>query len=235
MSDTVGKVRRPGAELAARPRHLVWILDCSAALALGGDIQTLNFLVRSAIRPIREAADENPNQAVLIRALAFSSGAQWLVPDPVEAHSFTWSDVGTGGHARDLGLALRLVADQLMCPPMTERAHPPILILLSGGAPTDDFDAGLAMLRAAPFGRRAERIAVKIGRHADDECLRRFIGNAETRPLHQEEVDALSRYIVRAVGRCEDEIILSDRAGETATSVPRLPPPDFYPDGDDTW
>jgi len=38
---------------------------------------------------LRAVADENPNAEVLVRALAFGSGAQWQVSQPTPVASFT--------------------------------------------------------------------------------------------------------------------------------------------------
>ena len=66
---------------------------------------------------------------------------------------------------------------------MSERALPPVLVLVSDGQPTDDFDAGLKALLEQPWGKKAVRIAISIGRDADNEVLQKFIGNTELKPL----------------------------------------------------
>jgi uncharacterized protein YegL len=43
---------------------------------------------------------------------------------------------------------------------MEQRALPPVLVLISDGQPTDDFEAGLATLMAEPWARKAVRLAV---------------------------------------------------------------------------
>jgi len=54
---------------------------------------------------------------------------------------FEWTDLTADG-VTDMGKALRLVADQLKIPPMTD-GLPPVLVLISDGQPTDDFNGGL--------------------------------------------------------------------------------------------
>ena len=87
---------------------------------------------------MRKVADENPNANILVRAVKFSDGAQWHVAQPTPIENFRWMDLSADG-VTDLGKALKLVADQLRCPPMEERALPPVLVLMSDGQPTDDF------------------------------------------------------------------------------------------------
>ena len=95
----------------------------------------------------------------------------------------------------DMGAALRLVAEQLKMPPMTDRAFPPVLVLISDGQPTDDFDAGLKVLMSQPWGKKAVRIAIAIGQDADPGVLQKFIGNPELKPLQANNSEALVKYI----------------------------------------
>jgi uncharacterized protein YegL len=78
---------------------------------------------------------------------------------------------------------------------MPDRALPPVLVLVSDGRPTDAFVRGLKALMAEPWGRKAARLAIAIGRDADLEVLQRFIGHAEIRPLRANNPDDLVRFI----------------------------------------
>ncbi len=185
---------RPGGKLASRPLHFIWIADTSGSMDTGGKIQTLNLAVREALPHMQRVASENPNAEVLVRVLAFSDGARWLVAQPTPVADFTWTDLTAAG-VTDMGKALSMVAEQLRVPPMTNRALPPVLVLVSDGQATDDFQHGLGQLLAEPWGAKAVRIAIAIGRDADNEILQRFIGNAELRPLAAAHPDDLVRYI----------------------------------------
>ncbi len=185
---------RPGGKLASRPLHFIWITDTSGSMDTGGKIQTLNLAIREALPHMQRVASENPNAEVLIRVLAFSDGAKWLVSQPTPVADFTWTDLTAAG-VTDMGKALSMVAEQLRVPPMTNRALPPVLVLVSDGQATDDFQTGLSHLLAEPWGAKAVRIAIAIGRDADRELLQRFIGNTEMRPLAASHPDDLVRYI----------------------------------------
>jgi uncharacterized protein YegL len=159
-----------------------------------GKIQALNTAIREAIPHMQKVADDNPNAQVLVRAVAFGSGAQWHISQPTPVSDFVWEDLSASGET-DLGRALLAVADQLKIPPMTDRALPPVLVLLSDGQPTDDFESGLKALVEQPWGRKAVRIAIAIGGDADREVLQRFIGNSEVKPLAANSPEALVKYI----------------------------------------
>jgi len=186
--------KRPGGELATRPLHFIWIADCSGSMSVDGKIQALNNAIREAIPHMQKVAEDNPNAQVLVRAIKFSNGAQWHISQPTPVSDFKWTDLSAEG-VTDMGRALSMVADQLKIPPMTERALPPVLVLISDGQPTDDFAGGLKVLMDQPWGKKAVRIAIAIGEDADHEVLQRFIGHPELRPLQANNPEALVKHI----------------------------------------
>jgi hypothetical protein len=150
--------KRPGGELASRPLHFIWIADSSGSMEQDGKIQSLNTAIREAIPHMKKVAEDNPNAQVLVRAVKFSNGAQWHIAQPTPVADFGWTDLNAEGET-DMGKALELVAEQLKMPPMSERALPPVLVLVSDGQPTDDFESGLKALMEQPVGQegRAHR------------------------------------------------------------------------------
>ncbi len=173
---------RPGARLASRPLHFIWLIDCSESMGDKGKIDALNQAVATALGALDDAARTNPHAQVLVRALAFSTGVRWVIRDPTPPERARWVDVQAAGYT-ELGAALKEVASVLHVPPMEARALPPALVLVSDGRPTDDFTMGLRALMAEPWGQRAVRLAIGIGTDADHEVLQKFIGHPEIRPL----------------------------------------------------
>ncbi|MCD8148205.1 MAG: tellurium resistance protein [Clostridiales bacterium] len=171
------KLKRPGGELVSRPLHFFWIVDCSGSM-YGEKIGTVNHAIQSTIPDMVDAAENNPNAQLLIRTLKFSTGASWVTTTPVPVEDFAWDDLEAGG-VTDLGKAFDLLAAQLTIPPMSDRALPPVLVLLSDGQPTDDYKKSLDQLLHLPWGKKAVRIAISIGQDADDSVLTEFTGNRE--------------------------------------------------------
>lgn len=186
--------KRPGGELATRPLHFIWIADCSGSMGVDGKIQALNTAIRDVIPLMQSVADENPYARVLVRAIKFSNGAQWHISQPTPIADFKWIDLTAEG-VTDLGRALTLLADALKIPPMSERALPPVLVLISDGQPTDDFDKGLKALFSQPWGKKAVRIAIAIGRDADLNVLQKFIDHPEIKPLQANNAEQLVKFI----------------------------------------
>ena len=171
------QLKRPGGELASRPLHFFWLVDCSGSM-YGEKIGTVNHAIQSTIPEMVDAAKDNPNAQLLVRTLKFSTGASWVTANPVNIEDFAWDDLDAGG-VTDLGKAFELLAAQLTIPPMTDRALPPVIVLLSDGQPTDDYKKSLDKLLHLPWGKKAVRIAISIGQDADDDILQEFTGNRE--------------------------------------------------------
>lgn len=183
----------PGGPLARRPLHFIWIADCSGSMG-GNKIESLNTAIRDALPAMQDAAAENPNAEVMVRAVKFASGANWHIANAVQVEQFSWNDLQAGG-VTDMGKALQLVAEQLDPSSMPQRALPPVLVLISDGQPTDDVSAGLRDLMAQPWGKKAVRIAIAIGDDADTSVLQRFIGHPELEPLQANNSESLVKFI----------------------------------------
>ncbi|MDZ8025044.1 MAG: vWA domain-containing protein [Nostoc sp. SerVER01] len=241
----------PGGAIATRPLHFIFICDCSGSMSIEGKIQALNNAIKEAIPEMRRVADENAHAQILVRAVKFSDGAQWHIATPTPVDSFKWEDLKTDG-LTDMGKALSLVADQLKMPPMTDRALPPVLVLISDGQPTDDFNSGLKTLLDQPWGKRAVRIAIAIGRDADTDVLQKFIGSgSELKPLLANNAETLVKYIkwastavVKAASAPPSKVVDTFSASGSAPSpgasvmagtVPIPVPATASGDADDIW
>jgi len=239
MADTT-EIRMPGGPIASRPLHFVWMADCSGSMSIDGKIQTLNIAVREALPAMVTAAQENPEVQVLTHVLAFSSGARWLTPQPIPVERFSWVDLAAEG-VTDLGKALAMVADEFSIAKMPARAVPPVVVLLSDGQPTDDWQAGLARLMSEPWGQKAVRVAIAIGRDADKDILREFIGHTEIPVLEAFNPDALTHYI-RWVSTAVVSTVSAPASqpktvlkGEAQTANVHVPPPAEQDFGPQVW
>lgn len=187
---------RPGASLTQRPLHFFVVADCSGSMAAQGKMQALNVAMREMIPHLVDVSDQNPHANVLVRSIAFSTGARWHAEEPVAAREVAWADLEPGGYT-DLGSALELLATAVTSPPMEARALPPAVVLISDGMPTDDWRRGLATFLEQPWGQRSVRMAVGIGREADHSVLQDFMGDAAVPSLsahNPEQLVAMIRW-----------------------------------------
>jgi uncharacterized protein YegL len=204
-----------------------------------GKIQSLNNAIKEAIPHMQQAAEDNPNAEVFVRAIRFSDGAQWHVAQPTPVADFRWDDLKAAGMT-DMGKAISMVAEQLRIPPMSERALPPILVLVSDGQPTDDYAGAVKSLLQLPWGKRSVRIAVAIGEDADAEALKVFVANPEIPVLRANNAESLVNYVKwasTAVLKAASAPASQHRsAGTPVANVPvPAPPPAPDPSVQDVW
>jgi len=192
----------PNVRLSNRPLHFIYLCDCSGSMAAQGKMQALNQAIRQSLPGMSEVARQNPEARVLVRALRFADHAAWHLADPTPVEQLQWRDLEAGGITA-MGEALELLASVLQSPPMEERALPPVLVLISDGQPTDDFEGGLARLMCLPWAQKAVRLSIAMGHDADLEVLQQFIGpepagqrgRSPRRPLQASNATTLAQYI----------------------------------------
>lgn len=227
----------PGGEISKRELHFIWIVDCSGSMRDEGKIQALNYAIREAIPHMQRESENNIQANLLISALKFSTGAQWIIP-PTGVNKFKWMDVQAKGET-DMGQAMILLSEVLHIPPMTERGLPPVLVLLSDGQPTDNFSDGLEKLLKEPWGKKSIRISIAIGEDANMDILQKFIGDDQRQPLLARNPESLSNYI-----RWVSTVVQSASArpksqskfGETSSVNVEIPrPPELISNSTDVW
>ena len=98
----------------------------------------------------------------------------------------------------DMGRGFELLAEKLSSDFQGERGYQPVMILLSDGLPTDDYESGLKKLLATKWGNKAIRISIAIGSETDMDVLQDFIGDSfrgELKPLKAKNASELKNYI----------------------------------------
>lgn len=221
---------RPGGELAKRPLQIFFLCDCSGTMQ-GKKIESLNYAIENAIPAMVQVADENPNADLQLRVITFSSGAAWHIEHPTPVRDFRWSPLEADG-ITDLGRALDLLCDALEIENMPPRGLPPVVVLLSDGQPTDNYEPALERLQRLPWGSRAVRISIAIGDDADLKVLQQFMGgdSRETKPLVAKNAPDLVKFIkwattvpVSAVSRPATRSM--DSTSTSHVDIPAPPPP----------
>jgi len=188
------KKELPGGPVSKRELHIFFIADCSGSMSEDGKIQSLNNAVKNAIPAMQDEAEQNSNATVYVRAIKFSNGAQWHIPQKTNVQDFKWTDLAAEG-VTDMGKALDMVSGQLDVSSMPEKMYPPVLILVTDGHPTDDYESALADLMSHPWGEKAVRIGIAIGKDANIDVLEEFIDNSEIPVLRANNPEQLALYI----------------------------------------
>ena len=186
---------RPGGQINKRPLHFIWICDCSGSMT-GKKINELNRAIPDGLDAMRDEAKGQPHAEVKVRVLKFDTNVEWEIETATPIDQVQWRDLSASG-LTNMGEALSTIAEQMKMPPMEKRALPPVLGLVSDGAPTDNFDAGLQDLLSKPWGQKAFRFAIFLGSGGKDEreVLERFIDNPEVPPLFADNPEKLTQYV----------------------------------------
>ena len=187
-------IERDG-KMGNRDLHLFFLIDASDSMSYGGKVETLNNAIREAIPHIREIAREAEG-SIKVHALSFSTGARWIVKN-VDVRDFTWDNITTKG-VTDMGRGFEILAEKLSSDFQGKRGYQPVMILLSDGLPTDDYEAGLKKLKETKWGSKAIRISIAIGSETDMDVLQAFIGDSfrgELKPLKAKNASELKNYI----------------------------------------
>lgn len=185
---------------ARRVLNLFLMIDTSGSME-GEKIAAVNDAIRNVIPIVSTISDDNPDAEIKISALTFSSNCSWLNPKPVEVATFKWTDQTAIGWTC-MGDALRELNTQLSHKhgflTSASGSFAPVVIMLSDGAPTDDFSGAMTEILGNNWFRHSTRIAIAIGADADTEVLKTFTGNAEL-VFRVQNIDALKAVIKATV------------------------------------
>lgn len=166
--------------IARKTMTLFFLVDTSGSMC-GEKIGSLNEAVRETIPDLNDLSVSNPDAAIKIAALQFDSDVKWLYPQPIEAEKFQWNDLQADGLTA-LGGALDELNSKLSKSQFMQEAagsYAPVIILLSDGGPTDDFDAALERIKKNNWFKHAIKVAIAIGNDADKNVLAQFAGTSE--------------------------------------------------------
>lgn len=180
-----------------RVMPLIFLVDTSGSMD-GAKIASLNVAVSETLKDVGEISKNNSDAQIKVAVLEFSSGTDWMYPQPIESESFKWQDLKAGG-LTSLGAAYSELNEKLskshgfMAEPTGSRA--PAMILITDGQPTDDYKHPLAKLQGNPWFKAGVKVAIAVGdEDTNVDVLAEFTGNKEA-VLTVHNVDQLKKII----------------------------------------
>jgi uncharacterized protein YegL len=239
-------------ETGAKKTLKIFVLaDTSGSMSVGGRIESLNAAMEDVIPELRESQANNVFADMQMQVIDFSTGAQWANVDSQPVADFTWAPRVASG-VTDLGAGIELLIEALKPDKMGRRCMPPVVILLTDGAPTDDWEKALTKLNSSGWGKRGRttRIGIAIGQDADKETLTKFTGNMETvfEANNATQLTALIKWASVEVSKQasmgastvgpDPDAAPGDSgasAAPTPAPAPLPPPPVATSDDDDVW
>lgn len=133
----------PGGKISSRPLYFNWLCDCSGSMSINGKMDALNRAIKDTLPGLVKIARENPNAAVLMRAMKFSHGASWINRQSLPISDFVWTD---------------LVADQL------ETSEMDVTFLIdTSGSMSDEIEGVKKSCQEFADHITGENIDVRIG------------------------------------------------------------------------
>ncbi|HEX5405045.1 MAG TPA: VWA domain-containing protein [Pseudonocardiaceae bacterium] len=196
MTAMSARSRRP-----PRPMPVVLLVDVSGSMD-GEKIELLNRSVAEMLRAF--AAEDSVRGEIHVAVIVFGGETARLHQPITPAVQVSWAEMTASGRT-PLGAALTMVnallADQDVVP---DQAFPATLVLVSDGAPTDEWQEALDELLDSRKGSKALRLAVGIGSDRTseaEEVLRVFStpGQDVLRADQVHEIAGLFRWVTATV------------------------------------
>lgn len=172
-------------EITPSPRKvmtLFYLVDTSGSMC-GSSIGTVNAAMEECIPMLKEVAQANDDAEIKVAIMQFSSGCSWITPasGPVGLDDIIWNDLQAGG-LTEFGTALIELDKKLSRNEFLKSqtgAYAPVILLLSDGGPTDNWEVGLNKIKQNNWFKHAIKIAIDIESGSDRRVLAEFTGNPE--------------------------------------------------------
>lgn len=192
-----GKMMKEFTIAAAKPLPVIVLADVSGSMAENGKIEALNIALKDMIRTF---AGESRLRADIQVGLITFGGPQATLHLPLAPCSkiADFPDLSAAGRTpmgHAFALAREVIEDRTLIP---SRAYRPVVILVSDGLPTDDWEQPFEALCQSERTQKASRFALAIGSDADEDMLRRFSNNPEVPVFKAHEARDIHRFF-RAV------------------------------------
>ena len=169
-------------KIARKNLTMFYLVDTSGSMD-GTKIGELNAAMEDLLPEMAKISQEHPDAELEIAVLDFSSTVKWQCPEgPVSYDKYTWHDLQANGLTA-LGEACEELNRKL------SKSHgymnsgngyfPPVFILMSDGAATDDFEKGMSILKQNVWFRAGIKCAIAIGNDAEKSELAKFTGDSK--------------------------------------------------------
>lgn len=162
---------------APRPLPVIVLADVSGSMSENGKIQALNASLKDMI--VTFGKESRMRAEIQVGLITFGGMARTHT-DLTPANRITgFTDMSASGQTpmgAAFELACELLEDKERIP---SRAYRPVLILLSDGLPTDEWEKPLERLCQAERAKKATRLAMAIGPDADEKMLKDFANDPE--------------------------------------------------------
>lgn len=162
-----------------RPLPVIILADVSGSMSEDGKIDILNNSLKSMI--LSFGAESKLRAEIQVGLITFGGEAAREHLPLVAADRIAGVEAFRAQGRTPMGsafeMACQLLEDKEKVP---ARAYRPVLVLVSDGAPTDNWEEPLAALKGSERAQKASRFAMAIGADADRGMLGQFANDRKT-------------------------------------------------------
>ena len=174
----------------AKPLPVIFLLDVSGSMN-GSKIANLNQAVEEMLQSF--SAENMMETEIRVSVITFGSQVKLHLP-LTKADEIKWTQLAADG-CTPLGTALRMAKDMIEDKDqIPSRAYRPAVILVSDGQPNDDWEHPLENFISSGRSSKCDRMALAIGRDADEGVLGKFVAGTTNPLFHAENAAKLKDF-----------------------------------------
>ncbi|OUS68183.1 tellurite resistance protein TerY [Pseudoalteromonas sp. A601] len=177
----------------AKPLPVVLLLDVSSSMS-GDKIENLNKAVKDMLDTF--AQEEKMETEILVSVITFGNQVELQVPY-TKASQVQWQGLQANGMTpmgTALNMAKAMIEDKETTP---SRAYRPTVVLVSDGQPNDSWERPMENFISEGRSSKCDRMAMAIGRDADETVLKRFIEGTPHDLFYAENAGQLHEFFQR--------------------------------------
>lgn len=177
----------------AKPIPVVLLLDVSSSMS-GDKIENLNKAVEDMLDTF--AQEEKMETEILVSVITFGNQVELQVPY-TKPSQVQWQRLHANGSTpmgTALNMAKAMIEDKETTP---SRAYRPTIVLVSDGQPNDSWENPLEDFISGGRSSKCDRMAMAIGRDADETVLKRFIEGTPHDLFYAENAGQLHEFFQR--------------------------------------
>lgn len=152
---------------------IIFVLDSSGSMS-GEKIRAVNTAM-AAVKDIFESMDGT--DTVQIGVISFSTGFKWITNEMEDVSAYYHEEMIAGG-LTDLGSAIKELGKRVTPQDLLNDAEgnisKPIIIFMSDGIPTDEWERELEEAEKKPWFLKAVRLSIIVGDDADELVMGRL-------------------------------------------------------------
>ena len=213
----------PNDPIPRKDLHIFYVLDTSGSMADAGKIGMLNRAMEETLDALQDVAKHNGDANLKFAVLEFNTGCKWITDNgPEDMADFEWEDLKAGG-LTDIGGALDELDSKMSTHAWLNSmmgALMPVIIFMTDGYATDDWEKKLDKVRENRWFRRATKIGFALGDDADRKMIASVVGNSEA-VIQTNDLEVFKK-LIRIVSVTSSMLVSKPKAEEDTDTTGKI-------------